>query len=197
MTARRKTLYLIDGSALVYRAYFAFIRNPLINSKGENTSAAFGFVNSLAKILREEDPEYIAVVFDTPKPTFRHERYPEYKSTRAKMPEELVEQLPRIRQAIDALQIVTLELPGYEADDVIGTLARQAEQKGFDVWCVTGDKDYFQLVDDRIRIYYPKRAGDEAERLGPEEVTEKFGVPPERVTDKLALMGDSSDNVPG
>jgi DNA polymerase-1 len=193
-----RTLYLIDGSALVYRAYFAFIRNPLINSKGENTSAAFGFANSLLKLLREENPDYVAIIFDTPHPTFRHERYAEYKSTRAKMPEDLVEQLPRISQVVDALNIPRLELPGYEADDVIGTLARQGEKVGMNVWCVTGDKDFFQLVSDHVKIYYP-RSGPQpgAELLGREQVKAKFGVHPEQVIDKLALMGDSSDNIPG
>lgn len=193
-----KRLYLIDGSALVYRAYFAFIRNPLINSKGENTSAAFGFANSLLKLLSEEDPDYIAIVFDTPQPTFRHERYEDYKSTRAKMPEDLVDQLPRIAQVVDALNIPRLELPGYEADDVIGTLARMGEKAGMQVWCVTGDKDFFQLVTDHVRIYYPKSGPKPGvELMGREEVKEKFGVYPEQVIDKLALMGDSSDNIPG
>ncbi|HWR84066.1 MAG TPA: DNA polymerase I [Candidatus Deferrimicrobium sp.] len=197
MSAPRKTLYLIDGSAMFYRAYFAFIRNPLTNSKGENTSATFGFVNSLLKIMREEKPDYMAVAFDTRHPTFRHVAYSEYKSTRAKMPDELVDQLPRIRQAVDALGIPSFELEGYEADDIIGTIARKAESAGMDVWCVTGDKDYFQLVDDRVRIYNPKPGSEAPEKMGREEVRTKFGVPPEQVIDKLALMGDTSDNVPG
>jgi DNA polymerase-1 len=197
MSAKKKTLFLVDGSAIFYRAYFAFIRNPLINSKGENTSATFGFVNSLLKIIREENPDYLAVAFDTKQPTFRHQTYPEYKSTRAKMPEELVDQLPRIRQAIDALNIPYLELEGYEADDIIGTMAKKAEQEGFEVWCVTGDKDFFQLVSDSVRIYNPKPGATAPEKMGREEVKTKFGVYPELVIDKLALMGDSSDNVPG
>ncbi len=197
MTSKIPSLYLIDGSAIVYRAYFAFIRNPLINSKGENTSATFGFVNSLLKIINDEKPDYIAIAFDTPKPTFRHDMYKEYKSTRAKMPEDLVDQLPRIRQSVEALNIPVFELEGYEADDVIGTIATKAAAEGFDVWCVTGDKDYFQLVRDNLHIYYPKSGSTEAEKMGPEEVKVKFGVYPEKVIDKLALMGDSSDNVPG
>ncbi len=197
MSAKKKTLFLVDGSAIFYRAYFAFIRNPLINSKGENTSATFGFVNSVLKIIREEDPDYLAIAFDTKQPTFRHKTYPEYKSTRAKMPEELVDQLPRIRQAVDALNIPYFELDGYEADDIIGTLAKRAENEGFEVWCVTGDKDFFQLVNDNIKIYNPKTGADTPEKMGREEVKAKFGVYPERVIDKLALMGDSSDNVPG
>jgi DNA polymerase-1 len=195
--AEGKRVFLIDGSAMFYRAYFAFARNPLINSKGENTSASFGLVNSLLKIIREEDPDYLAVVFDTKEPTFRHEKYPEYKSTRAKMPEELVDQLPRIQQVVKALNIASFELQGYEADDVIGTFAVKAAALGCEVWCVTGDKDFFQLVNERIRIYTPGKASEAPEKLGREEVKRKFGVYPERVIDKLALMGDSSDNVPG
>ncbi|MBN1211062.1 MAG: DNA polymerase I [candidate division Zixibacteria bacterium] len=197
MTDKRKKIFLVDGSAIFYRAFFAFIRNPLINSRGENTSATYGFVNSLLKIIRDENPPYFVVVFDTKEPTFRHKMYEEYKSTRAKMPEELVDQLPRIRQAVEALNIPSFEMEGFEADDVIGTIAKAAEKEDFEVWCVTGDKDFFQLVSDRIKIYNPKKAAEEAEKFGRDEVKAKFGVFPERVIDKLSLMGDSSDNVPG
>ncbi len=197
MSASRRTLYLVDGSSIFYRAYFAFVRNPLINSRGEDTSATFGFVNSLLKILKEEEPDSVAVVFDSKHPTFRHDRYAEYKSTRAKMPDELVQQLPRIHAAVHALSLVEFELAGYEADDIIGTLAKAAEAREYDVWCVTGDKDYFQLVSDKVRIYTPKKGSEPPERLGREEVKAKFGVYPEQVIDKLALMGDNSDNVPG
>ncbi len=192
-----KTLFLVDGSAIFYRAYFAFIRNPLINSKGENTSATFGFLNSLLKIIRDEDPDYMVVVFDTKEPTFRHKMYEEYKSTRAKMPDELVLQLPRIREATEALNLPSLEKEGYEADDIIGTLARKGEEKGMKVWIVTGDKDMFQLVSDKVKIYNPGKGSNEAERLDPKGVEKKFGAPPEKVVDVLAMMGDSSDNVPG
>ncbi|KAA3632388.1 MAG: DNA polymerase I, partial [Calditrichaeota bacterium] len=194
---KNKSIYLIDGSAMFYRAFFAFIRNPLINSKGEDTSATFGFVNSLLKIIDTEKPDYIAVAFDMKEETFRHKMYPEYKSTRAKMPEELVAQLPRIRQSVEALNIPSLEMEGYEADDIIGTIAFDAAQKGLDVWCVTGDKDFFQLVNEKIKIYNPKSATGEPILYDREGVKEKFGVYPELVIDKLALMGDSSDNVPG
>lgn len=197
MTPQAKRVFLVDGSAVFYRAYFAFIRNPLINSKGENTSATFGFVNSLLKIIKDEQPEYFAVIFDTKHPTFRHERYSEYKSTRAKMPDDLVAQLPRIHQAVEALNIPAFEQAGYEADDIIGTFARKAAEEGCEVWCVTGDKDFFQLVNDSVRIYNPKKASEQPDRMGREEVKAKFGVYPEQVIDKLALMGDSSDNVPG
>jgi len=197
VTERRKSIYLVDGSAIFYRAYFAFIRAPLINSKGENTSAAFGFVNSLLKILRDENPDYFVVVFDTKEPTFRHKMYDEYKSTRAKMPDELVEQLPRIHQTVAALNIPSMEMAGFEADDIIGTIAKAAEKKGLEVRCVTGDKDFFQLVTENVKVYNPKKVSEKAELFGPDEVKEKFGVLPEQVIDKLALMGDSSDNVPG
>ncbi len=195
--AKPKRLFLIDGSAMFYRAFFAFIHNPLVNSKGEDTSASFGLVNSLLKILREENPDYVAVVFDTKHPTFRHEMYAEYKSTRSKMPDELVLQIPRIHQVVEALNIASYELNGYEADDIIGTFAKHAADAGCEVWCVTGDKDFFQLVNDQVRIYTPKKASESPARLGREEVKVKFGVYPERVIDKLALMGDASDNVPG
>lgn len=189
----KKTLYLIDGTALAYRAFFAFIRNPLINSRGENTSAPFGFTTTLVKLLNDNNPDYLAVVFDTGKPTFRHEMYGDYKATRQKMPEEMVSQLPRVREAADALGVVQLEMDGYEADDIIGTLAVRGADQGFDVWMVTGDKDFMQLVRDGISMYIPMKD----ERLGPSGVVEKFGVPPENIIDLLGLMGDSSDNVPG
>lgn len=192
-----RTLFLVDGSAIFYRAYFAFIRNPLINSRGEDTSATFGFLNSLLKVIKEENPDYMAVVFDTKAPTFRHQMYGEYKSTRAKMPDELVEQLPRIREAVEALNLPALEMEGYEADDIIGTLAKEAESAGMNVWIVSGDKDLFQLVSDRVKIYNPQKGALPPEKLDREGVIAKFGVPPEKVIDTLALMGDSSDNVPG
>jgi len=192
-----KSLYLVDGSAIFYRAHFAFMRNPLINSKGENTSATFGFVNSLLKIIREEKPDYLAIVFDTKEPTFRHKMYAEYKATREKMPEDLVLQLPRIRQATEALDLPTLEKEGYEADDVIGTLAKCGEKQKMDVWIVSGDKDMFQLVSDNVKIYNPQKGSAPPVKMDSKGVEEKFGVPPEKVIDMLALMGDSSDNVPG
>ena len=194
---KKKRLFLIDGSALAYRSYFAFIRNPLINSKGENTSAAFGFASSILKILREENPDYIGVVFDTKAPTFRHEIYKEYKSTRAKMPEEMVSQLPRIMELVKALNIPLLEMDGFEADDLIGTLARRAKGKGLEAILVTGHKDFLQLVDEDIKVLNPRKSGEEIELYDINMVKEKLGVPPEKVTDLLGLMGDSSDNVPG
>jgi len=186
-------LILIDGSAVAYRSYFAMIRNPLINSRGENTGAVFGFVNSLTKIIRDFRPDYIAAVFDTPAPTFRHKMYEEYKSTRAKTPFELVEQLPWIDQAIEGFNIATIRIDGYEADDIIGTLSIKASAAGYEVLMFTGDKDFYQLVTDKIRILHPK----DFSIIDPAGVEEKFGVLPEKVIDVLALMGDASDNIPG
>jgi len=189
-----KRLILIDGSAVAYRSYFALIRNPLINSRGENTGAVFGFINSLNKIKGDFDPDYMAVAFDTPKPTFRHEKYPEYKSTRAKAPDELVEQFPWIDRAVKALNISVISMEGFEADDLIGTLASEAQKKkDLEILIFTGDKDFYQLVNDKVKILHPK----DYSVMDPEAVKEKFGVYPDRVIDVLALMGDSSDNVPG
>jgi DNA polymerase-1 len=195
--AEEKSLFLIDGSALIYRAYFAFIRNPLINSKGENTSAAFGFVNSLIKIIRDEKPDYIAVVFDTKEPTFRHEMYDEYKATRAKMPDDMIAQLPRIHQVVAALNLPEFAIDGYEADDVIATIARRAAAQGFNVSLVSSDKDLFQLVDERVRMYVPQKGSEPPVIMDREAVKKKIGVYPEKVIEYMALTGDSSDNVPG
>ncbi|MCK4632366.1 MAG: DNA polymerase I, partial [candidate division Zixibacteria bacterium] len=154
--------------------------------------------NSILRLFRTEEPDSLAVVFDTAKPTFRHKMYEGYKATRAKMPEELAAQLPRIYQAVEVLGIESFAMAGYEADDIIGTLACKAENDGFDVWCMTGDKDFFQLVTEHTSIYYPPAsASSKPRKMGREEVKEKFGVYPEQVIDKLAMMGDSSDNVPG
>lgn len=194
---KKKRLFLIDGSALAYRSYFAFIRNPLINSKGENISAVFGFTNSIMKILKDENPDYIAVVFDTKAPTFRHEIFKDYKSTRAKMPSEMVDQLPRIREVSEGMNLPILEVDGFEADDLMGTLAKKAKTKELEVVLVTGDKDFLQLVDEDVKVLNPKRGGEEPELLDKKGVEEKFGVPPEKVVEVLALMGDVSDNIPG
>lgn len=195
--AKAPRLFLIDGSALAYRSYFAFIRNPLINSKGENTSAVFGYTRTLLDILAQEHPDYIAVAFDTPEPTFRHERFVDYKATRQKMPDELSAQLSRLKEVTDALGVTLIEIPGFEADDVMGTLAKQAEREGIETFLVTADKDLMQLVSPHIKIYSLRKVDHQQEILDAEGVQQKFGVPPERVIDVLALMGDSSDNIPG
>ena len=194
---KKQKLFLIDGSALAYRSYFAFIQNPLVNSRGENTSAIFGFVRTLFKILDEEKPDYLGIVFDTSEPTFRHQTYKAYKATREKMPDEMSDQLPLLRQVIEALRIPMIEVPGYEADDILATLARQAKHQGLEVYLVTSDKDLMQIVDSDIKIYNLRRRIDESEILGPAEVENRMGVPPAKIVDFLALVGDSSDNIPG
>lgn len=192
-------LFLIDGSALAYRSYFAFIRNPLTNSKGENTGAVFGFTRSLLKIIDDEQPDYLAIAFDTPEPTFRHTRYADYKATRERMPGELVEQLPQILAVSEALGVPIVQVPGFEADDVMATMARSAAQQKIEVFLVTGDKDLMQLVGPRIRMlrFNPAGRGEDIDVLDEAGVQQKMGVPPSKIIDFLALRGDSSDNVPG
>ncbi|MFA6470297.1 MAG: DNA polymerase I, partial [Bacteroidota bacterium] len=194
---RKETLFLIDSMGIAYRSYFAFIQNPLINSKGENTSAIYGFVNYLNKILDEQKPDYIAAVFDTDKPTFRHIAYKEYKATRNKMPDDLAASLGYLKDVVKAFNVPVLELDGFEADDIMGTLAKRAEKEKIDTFLVTSDKDFMQLVSNRVKIYRPGKFGNDDEVVGEEGVMEKFGVPPEQVIDMLGLIGDSSDNVPG
>lgn len=183
--------------AIAYRAYFAFITRPLINSKGENTSAIFGFVNTLMKILEDEKPEHIAVCFDTKEPTFRHKKYEPYKATREKMPEDMSSQMEKLKETVLAFNVPLLELPGYEADDIMGTLAKKAEKEGITTYLVTGDKDFMQLISPKVKMYKPGKTGNDWELLDEKAVQEKFGVTPDKVTDVLGLIGDKSDNVPG
>ncbi|MCC5846462.1 MAG: DNA polymerase I [Verrucomicrobia bacterium] len=194
-----KTLYLLDGMALVYRAHFAFITRPILTSKGRNTSAIYGFTNTLLELLENRRPTHIAVAFDTSAPTARHELYPEYKAQREAMPEDLATAIPDVKRLLAAFNVPVLERDGFEADDIIGTLARRAEKQGYDeVFMVTPDKDYGQLVDTHTRMYKPGRKGGEVEILGPEEICAQWGIEdPEQVIDILGLMGDSSDNIPG
>ncbi|MBN2412038.1 DNA polymerase I [candidate division KSB1 bacterium] len=194
---KKARLFLIDGMALAYRSYFAFIRNPLTNSKGENVSAVFGFTNIILNILDNEKPDYFAVVFDTKEPTFRHELYKEYKAQRAEMPQDMIDQLPRIHEVLDILQVPSISRPGFEADDIIGTLAKKAEKSNMKTVLVTGDKDFMQLVTPDTIIYNPRRSGQEPEWLDEKAIIEKIGLPPEKIIDYLSLMGDSSDNIPG
>lgn len=196
-SSSKKRLFLIDGYALVYRAHFAMIRNPLITSDGRHTSALYGFVNSMFKLLRDENPDYLAVVFDAKEKTFRHEMYPEYKATREKMPDELRNQLPDLWKLIDAMNIPQLEMEGYEADDVIGSLASKAKEKRMETYIVSGDKDFLQLVDDSTFVYTPARVTEPPIIYDREQVIQKWSVEPERIVDLLGLMGDASDNVPG
>ena len=193
-----KRLFLLDAYALIYRAYYAFMRMPRINSKGMNTSAIFGFVNTLDDVLTRENPTHLAVVFDPSGPTFRHEAYEEYKANREATPEDIRKAVPIIKQIVEAYRIPVIEVPGYEADDVIGTLAGLAEKEGFEVLMMTPDKDYGQLVTEHIKIYKPRFGGSGFDTLGVAEVLEKWGLElTAQVIDLLGLMGDASDNIPG
>ena len=191
-------LFLLDAYALIYRAYYAFIKNPRINSKGFNTSAILGFVNTLEDVLKKENPTHIGVAFDPRGKTFRHEAYEQYKAQREETPEVIRESVPVIKEIIKAYNIPVFEVPGYEADDVVGTLAKQAEKRGIITYMMTPDKDYGQLVSDTVFIYRPKYGDKEFEVMGVERVKEKFGIErTEQVIDLLGLMGDASDNIPG
>ena len=193
-----KKLFLLDAMALVFRAYYALIRNPRITTKGRNTNAQFGFTNTLIDLITNQKPTHLAVCFDTFAPTERHSDFTAYKATRQETPEDLMSALPDIKRIIEAFNIPVVELDGYEADDVIGTLSRQAAAAGYDVYMVTPDKDFGQLVDERIRIYKPPYQGGTIEILGPKEVCEKWNITNvQQVVDILGLMGDSVDNIPG
>ena len=192
-----KTLLLIDAYAMIYRAYYAFIRAPRMNSRGENTSAIFGFVVTFEDLLKRLKPSHIAVAFDPAGPTFRHEAFEQYKAQRQETPEDIRWAVPRIKQILLAMNVPVLEVPGYEADDVIGTIAHKAEKVGFEVYMATPDKDYGQLVTEHVFMYRPRHTGG-FEKLGPQEVCEKYGLTHQsQVIDLLGLMGDSSDNIPG
>ena len=193
-----KRLFLLDGHALVYRAHFAFINRPLINSKGINTSAVAGFTRTLWDLMSSQHPTHIAVAFDLSGPTFRHEMFPEYKANREAQPEDITKAFPFIEAIIKAFKIPVVTLQGYEADDVIGTLAKQAEKEGYDVYMVTPDKDFGQLVSEKVFLYRPSRQGNGIEIMGAKEVCEKWGIQKvEQVIDMLALQGDAVDNIPG
>lgn len=193
-----KKLFLLDAYALIFRAYYAFIKNPRINSKGLNTSAILGFVNTLEEVLNKEKPSHIGIAFDPAGPTFRHEAYEKYKAQREETPEGIRTAVPYIKEIIRAYHIPILEVAGYEADDVIGTLAKQADSLGIDTYMMTPDKDYGQLVTEHIKMYRPKYGDKEFEILGVNEINEKYGLTsPLQVIDLLGLMGDSADNIPG
>ncbi len=193
-----KKLFLLDAMALIYRAYFAFSKNPRINSKGLNTSAVFGFTNTLFDVLKNEKPTHIGVAFDTLAPTQRHTDFVDYKANREAIPEDLAMSIPLVKKLLEGFNIPVLFADGYEADDVIGTLAKKAEKQGFKTYMMTPDKDFGQLVSENIFIYKPARMGNKAEVLGVKEVCEKFGIEkPEQVIDILGLWGDASDNIPG
>ena len=192
-----KTLLLIDAYAMIFRAYYAFIRAPRMNSKGENTSAIFGFCVTLEDLLKKINPTHVGVAFDPKGGTFRHEAYEQYKAQRPETPEDIRKAVPVIKQILEAMNIPVLEVPGFEADDVIGTLSKQGEQAGFEVYMATPDKDYGQLVSDHVFMYRPRHTGG-FELMGPKEVCDKYGLQrKEQVIDLLGLMGDASDNIPG
>jgi len=193
-----KNLYLLDAYALIYRSYYAFIKNPRYNSKGQNTSAIYGFANTLIDLISKENPSHLAVVFDPPYPTFRHEMYKEYKANREATPEDIKLSIPYIKTLIKGFNIPVIEVAGFEADDTIGTLAKLAEKEGFTTYMMTPDKDYGQLVSDNIFMLKPGRGGNEAEVVDKQKICAKYKIKdPIQVIDILGLMGDASDNIPG
>ena len=192
-----KRLFVLDGTALLYRAHYAMINNPLVTSTGFITSGIFGFMNALVRLLRKESPDYLAAVFDDRAKTFRHQLYTEYKATREKMPDELAAQLEPLEEILTALRVPVLRVPGFEADDIMGTLARRAETLGWRTYLVTGDKDMMQLVSEHTLVYVPAQRRNPVKVYGRAEVEERWGVPPEKMVDLMGLMGDSSDNIPG
>ena len=195
---QQKKLFLLDAYALIFRAYYAFIKNPRITSKGLNTSAIFGFLLTLEEVLQKQKPTHIAVVFDTPTPTFRHEMFKEYKAHRDETPEDIKKAVPYIKKLIEAYKIPVIACPGFEADDVIGTLARKASEKGFMTYMMTPDKDFAQLVSETVFMFKPSRSGNESVLWGVDDIKREFCVErPEQVIDVLGLMGDTADNIPG
>lgn len=194
----QKKLFLLDAYALIYRAYFGFANNHRINSKGLNTSAILGFTNTLMEVLKKEKPSHLAVVFDTASPTVRHQEFADYKANREEVPDDIVKALPYIQQLLDGLNITMLSSDGYEADDVIGTVAKKAELEGYITYMMTPDKDFGQLVSEKVLIYKPARLGNSAEVMGPAEVCKRFEISEtKQVIDILGLMGDKVDNIPG
>ena len=193
-----KKLFLLDAFALVFRAYYALIRNPRITSKGRNTNAQFGFTNTIIELLNNQKPTHMAVCFDTHAPTERHTDFADYKANRQETPEDILSAVPDIKRIIEGLNIPVIAIDGYEADDVIGALAKKAEKEGYEVFMVTPDKDYGQLVSENIKIYKPPYQGGKFEILGPKEVCEKWDIENvDQVIDILGLMGDAVDNIPG
>ena len=190
-------LFLIDAYALIYRSYYAFIKNPRVNSKGVNTSAIMGFCNTLNEVLTKENPTHIGVAFDSHGPTFRHEAYAPYKAQRQETPEDIKISIPIIKKILQAYRIPVLEMQGFEADDIIGTIAKKAEKEGITTFMLTPDKDYAQLVSKNVFMYRPQHGGG-YEILGEKEVNEKYSVNgSSQIIELLALMGDSADNFPG
>jgi len=193
-----KKLFLLDAYALIFRAYYALIRNPRTTSKGRNTNAQFGFTNTLIDLLKNQNPTHMAVCFDTSAATERHTDFADYKANRQETPEDIRDAVPDIKKIIEGLNIPCIGIDGYEADDVIGALAKQAEKAGYEVFMVTPDKDYGQLVSENIKIYKPPYQGGTIEIMGPEEVCKKWDIDNvSQVIDILGMMGDAVDNIPG
>ena len=196
--SKRKRLFIVDGYAILYRAHFALIRNPLVTSYGLHTSALYGFINQILKLIKSESPEYLVCAFDSKEKTFRHDMYDDYKANRPPMPEELQTQLPHLWEILEIMNIPVLKKPGVEADDIIGTIAVDADKQGLKTFIVSGDKDFMQLINDHISMYSPGTSKSPNPIIyTPEKVEEKWGLPPNKIIDLLGLMGDSADNIPG
>ena len=193
-----KRLFLIDGHALIFKMYYAFLKRPMINSKGADMSILFGFTKYILELIEKEKPSHMAVAFDPPGGTFRHKLYPEYKGTREETPQLVIDALEPLTELCGAMHIPVLMVSGYEADDVIGTVAKKEEKEGFKVYMVTPDKDYGQLITDNIVQYKPGKAGSDSEIIDKDAVCSKYGISsPLQVIDMLTICGDASDNVPG
>ena len=193
-----KKLYLIDGHSLIFKMYYAFLRHPMINSKGADMSILFGFTKYILELIEKEKPSHLAIAFDPPGGTFRHEMYPEYKGTRSETPQLVIDSLEPLCELCRAMAIPVLMVKGFEADDVIGSMAKRAENEGFTVYMVTPDKDYGQLISKNIFQYKPGKAGGENEIVDSAGICERYGIQkPEQVVEILTICGDSSDNVPG
>ena len=197
MSKQKKRLFIIDGMALIYRAHFAMIRNPLTSKNGQHTSAIYGLASSIFKLIKDENPDYLVIAMDCREPTFRHKMSDEYKANREAMPEELVSQLKIIDKMIGWMNIPIVRKPGFEADDVMGTLARLASEKDLITYLVTGDKDMMQLISNDVFLYTPGNRFNPTTIYDTEKVTEKWGVGPDKMIELLSLLGDSSDNIKG
>src|SRR5580765_2669380 len=194
----QKKVFLLDAMALIFRAYYALIRSPRLTSKGKNTNAQFGFTNTLVDLITNQKPSHMAVCFDTAAPTERHTEFEAYKANRQEAPEDIIASIEDIKRIIGGFNVPVMELDGYEADDVIGTLSKQAAKAGYEVYMVTPDKDYGQLVSDTVKIYKPGYQGGDVEIMGPAEVCAKWNIKTvSQVIDILGLMGDAVDNIPG
>ena len=196
-STKQKRLFIIDGYATLYRAHYALIRNPLTNSAGTPTSAIFGFANQVFQLIEEEKPDYLVAAFDSKGKNFRHKIFEEYKANRSEMPDEIQTQLPYLWTLLEGMNIPVLRVDGVEADDIIGTVAKQCGDSDLQCNIVSGDKDFMQLINDKTFLYAPQARKREKEIIDVNKVIEKWGVGPENIIDLLGLMGDSSDNVPG